>query len=196
MEKDEVEIVFGTDGKVRSIYKDSLQPLFHELGKVKVNRASNVEWEQTQDGKEHGWTVRAAHDRELAIRCILTDGHYQRVVSKQGELLYFNSREAALETELEHFWELLPPQKREDVVMLTRAEFNALLEYSTSLPTGTTVGKRWKRNKAVTLRTTGLSRVDRDDWWMGEYVEETQEPWKSQGYVGIKWRKIEIKETP
>lgn len=190
MEKNEVEMVFGTDGKVRSIYKDELQPLFHDLGKVKVDRASNVEWEQSPDGKDHGWTVRAAHDRELAIRCILAEGHFKRIVSKQGELLYFNSREAALETELEHFWELLPPQKKEDVAVLTRKQFDALLEYSCSLPTGTTIGKQWK------CRRPYIDDGNPPDWYLGEYVEDPNPEYRQKGYVGIKWRKIEIKETP
>ena len=40
-----------------------------------------------------------------------------------------------------HAWVLaLPP------LHLTRAEFEALPEYSCSLPTGTTPGKRWRRH--------------------------------------------------
>jgi hypothetical protein len=36
--------------------------------------------------------------------------------------------------------------KAEAVVLLTRAEFARLGEYSCSIPTGVTIGKRWKRN--------------------------------------------------
>jgi hypothetical protein len=106
-----VEFEFSPTGTVRSIYKDELQPVFKELGKQKVQRASNVEWEESPDGRDNGWTVRAAHDPELAVRAVLKDSAYRRVVSKNGELLYFTTREHALEAEVEHFWELLPHSK-------------------------------------------------------------------------------------
>lgn len=102
-----IAINFTPQGVMRSIYKDELLPLYESLGKPKVQRASNVEWEESSDGS--GWTVRSAHDPELAIRSILQDCCYKRVVSRIGDLLVFVTREAALEAEVEHFWELLPP---------------------------------------------------------------------------------------
>jgi hypothetical protein len=197
-----IEMLVMPDGTSRCVYKDELIDVYDAIGPKKVKRASNVEWE-TVDG-QGGWTVRSAHDVDLAIRVQLRDGAYHKVVSRAGEILLFNTREAALENEVEFFWELLPPHAPPkfvptETIELTRKEFAALLEYSTSIPTGTTIGKRWRCNKAVTRVHDGthdeFGRVC-DDWWMGEYVEETQEPWKMKGYVGIKWRKILIRETP
>lgn len=90
--------------------------------------------------------------------------------------------------------------------------FKALGEYSTSLPTGTYIGKRWKKNNSVcpefecsnckkkfrgwassgqpcpnAAQCEGtLSRLTQpDDWWMGEYFDIG-----SEKEVGIRWRKI------
>lgn len=55
-------------------------------------------------------------------------------------------------------------------LILTRAEFDALPEYSASLPTGTTVGKRWKRLNGVhdyEFMASGGEPV----WMIGEFVE-------------------------
>lgn len=67
-------------------------------------------------------------------------------------------------------------------VMLTQAEFDELPHYSLSLPTLTTVGKRWKR-KVYDLPQYKYR------WQMGEYVE--LDP-PQEGQVGIKWRNIEV----
>lgn len=91
--------------------------------------------------------------------------------------------------------------------------FKALGEYSASLPTGTYIGKRWKRNAenapqwkcsvcdakfagwgSEGQRCPGapgpcdgtLSRIEvAADWSMGEYFDMG-----SEDKVGIKWRKI------
>jgi hypothetical protein len=83
------------------------------------------------------------------------------------------------------------------LVELTQAEFDSLGEYSTSIPTGKTVGKRWKRN----VNCGGLrfeNKVDETEarmlgpeWWLGEYKED--EP-PSPDHVLIVWSKIVIKE--
>jgi len=87
------------------------------------------------------------------------------------------------------------PQEVE-VVELTRAEFDALLEYSCTVPTGTTIGKRWKKNAdAYQGQHTILSKAVEDitglpqNWWMGEFVEDPDPK-----MIGIKWRKIQLKE--
>lgn len=73
-----------------------------------------------------------------------------------------------------------PPTSAEtDVVRLTQAEFNALLDYSASLPTGTTIGKQWKRRNDYYDESKG--------WRLGEYVEHP-----NPDLVGIRWRDIEI----
>ena len=48
-----------------------------------------------------------------------------------------------------------------DGAYMTMREFNELLEYSCSLPTGTTAGKRWKRGWPY--------MQPRQSWHMGEY---------------------------
>jgi len=64
------------------------------------------------------------------------------------------------------------------VVRMTEKALADLLEYSCSLPTGTTIGKQWKR------------KVDKHGWRLGEYVED-QDP----NMVGIIWRCIEVVEA-
>ena len=71
------------------------------------------------------------------------------------------------------------------VIRLSDAELMNLLEYSTSLPTGTTVGKRWKRAKNI--------RAPGEGWLIGEYTKSDVE-----GQVGISWFDvvIGIQDTP
>lgn len=102
----DVELEIGPTGTIRTIYKDEKLPLLHDLGKVTVKRASNVEWEEISG--QSGWTVRAAHDPELAIRLVIRDCAFRQVVAKEGDIAVFVSREAALESEERFFWELLP----------------------------------------------------------------------------------------
>jgi len=64
------------------------------------------------------------------------------------------------------------------VVELSDAEFDALPEYSCSLPTGTTIGKRWKRGEPYGQPTR---------WLLGEYVEHAD-----PGKVGIRWSRIAV----
>lgn len=72
-----------------------------------------------------------------------------------------------------------PPDDESHPLQLTQAEFNALLEYSTSLPTGKAIGKRWKRKQ-------------RNGWWIGEYVKDPDE-----SMVGIVWtRYVEPPASP
>lgn len=52
------------------------------------------------------------------------------------------------------------------IVKMTGAEFDALPEYSASLPTGTTIGRQWKVNRV------GLA----PHWWMGMYTRELPMP--------------------
>lgn len=93
--------------------------------------------------------------------------------------------------------------KDDKTAIVTPDEFDALLEYSTSIPTGTIVGKVWKRkytviDKAVPLGITfpwpicdGRVAMDcrveqkHDLWQLGEYVED-----KDPTMIGIKWRDL------
>lgn len=65
-----------------------------------------------------------------------------------------------------------------EVERISRAAFDKLLDYSATLPTGTTIGFRWRRQLA-----------DRS-WLTGEYVKSDQ-----PGHVGIKWRRAVINEA-
>lgn len=67
-------------------------------------------------------------------------------------------------TNVEKAWQDNPlPRLR-----LTAAEFNALPEYSASLPTGTTPGKRWKRLDGAFDRDF-VRRGGKPRWMIGEY---------------------------
>lgn len=61
---------------------------------------------------------------------------------------------------------------------VTMAEFAALSEYSTTLPTGTTIGKKWKRKHPL-------------GWMMGEYIDIDR-----VDQVGIKWSRIQVETSP
>lgn len=68
------------------------------------------------------------------------------------------------------------------LVVLTQKEFRELPEYSTSLPTGTTIGKKWKRQKDWQDASKG--------WLMGEYI-----PNPNPKKVGIHWREVVVWEN-
>lgn len=77
-----------------------------------------------------------------------------------------------------------------DTVYLSQKEFDSLLNYSCSLPTGTTVGKRWKCNRNA-YREPPSKREP--DWWMGEYYMDETIP---EGQIGIRWSKIVVGVLP
>ena len=89
------------------------------------------------------------------------------------------------------------PSKPSPTVQLTKREFDELSEYSCTLPTGTTLGKRWKRDQNAYRHPVcahlhifdGTREPDfrGPSWWMGEYV-----PDPDPKMVGIRWYKIEI----
>jgi hypothetical protein len=64
-------------------------------------------------------------------------------------------------------------------IMLSAREFESLLDYSRSLPTGQTVGKRWRREIYDTAPGSQATYV------MGEYVESLV-----PGKIGIEWTPI------
>lgn len=71
----------------------------------------------------------------------------------------------------------------EDGAYMDKREFDGLLEYSTTMPTGTTIGKVWKREMPRGAKMP--------DWWLGEYYDI-----HSEISVGIRWRKIFIEPPP
>ena len=108
MQEKKLELEVGPDGVIRTIYDDSLNKFAEDIGGEisTVCRLSNVEWEEIDGHK--GWTVRAAHDRELALRY----NPYPEVgAGREGRLIVFESRENALKWEHVFAPDLLPPRK-------------------------------------------------------------------------------------
>jgi hypothetical protein len=60
--------------------------------------------------------------------------------------------------------------------VISREDLAKLGEYSTTLPTGTTIGKRWRRNVQVHRRGVPA------EWMIGEYVTDP-----NPAFVGIRW---------
>lgn len=67
-------------------------------------------------------------------------------------------------------------------VVMPRAEFAALLDYSCSLPTGVVIGKRWRRKKDYYDESKG--------WLLGEYYALEG----NDREVGIRWSELLIAE--
>lgn len=99
-----LEVSISADGGVRAYYNDDVPELGKELGTMKIERASNIEWEDEYEG----WTIRAAHDPTLALRFVDGAGV---VISREGEMASFTSREEALKEEIHYFWELAEKPK-------------------------------------------------------------------------------------
>lgn len=98
-----------------------------------------------------------------------------------------------------------------DATRLTRKEFDEMLEYSCSIPTGKAIGKRWKRDENFNGRTEQnvidtvekslatddpwLQKFAKGDWLMGEYMVDPEAKMCADGKpdtVLIKWTRIEI----
>lgn len=90
---------------------------------------------------------------------------------------------------------------KEEYVELTQEEFDKNLsdwgEYSCSLPSGTTIGKKWFRNEdayrpgqeGLVARAESKMAGVFPDWWQGEFAEcDPPEP----NRVLIVWRKVRI----
>ena len=70
-----------------------------------------------------------------------------------------------------------PPTERvlvdDDHALMTTADFDQLLEYSSSIPTGTYPGKMWKRD-------------EQGEWWLGWFSAHPTDP----KLLRIHWRRI------
>lgn len=77
-----------------------------------------------------------------------------------------------------------------DARPMTQREFDALLEYSTTLPTGTTPGKAWK------CRRPYWAPRERADWWRGTYGLPYPEGHEHHGQIPIGWRRIHVIGRP
>lgn len=77
-----------------------------------------------------------------------------------------------------------------DDLLLTRSEFKDLLEYSTTLPTGTIPGKCWKRRQPF------WAKPEDAEWWRGSYGLPYPEGHQHHGQIPIGWRRIRVAGTP
>ena len=68
---------------------------------------------------------------------------------------------------------------------LSENDLSSLLTYPTSIPTGATLGKRWKRNPLH--RSCSDSNLPKYMWMVGEYV-----PHPDPGLVGIRWYRVKV----
>lgn len=68
---------------------------------------------------------------------------------------------------------------------ISREYLRNLPEYSTSIPTGAIVGKRWKRNPLH--REVRSSELPEHLWTVGEYV-----PHPDPELVGIRWYRVDV----
>lgn len=75
------------------------------------------------------------------------------------------------------------PWKPRPTLVLSKREFEDLPEYSCSLPTGTTIGKRWKRDRNFGRRSDRVG----PEWDVAEYAES-----EIPGMVDIHWYDVEI----
>lgn len=115
------------DGTIRTIYKDELIDFAEKIGgdMTTVCRASNVEWEKVEKPLNarfpdiKGWSVRAAHDPELALRVEssvnggIGDRYVDTLVCSRNPnlaIMLFSTREIALQAEVKFFHQLLPPK--------------------------------------------------------------------------------------
>lgn len=78
--------------------------------------------------------------------------------------------------------------KGRPILRLTYQQFKDLPEYSATNPTGTTIGKRWKRYDGA-HDLVWLARGGIPYWVVGEYALHLTEPEK---YVRIIWYKLVI----
>lgn len=77
-----------------------------------------------------------------------------------------------------------------DRAFMTARELRSLLEYSTSLPSGTTAGKRWRR------AVWPWRNKPNDEWRLGEYGVPFPEGHKYHGEIPIIWRQIIVTDVP
>lgn len=121
--KETFELKVGPDGTIETIYQDGIEQFAEEMGAevATVCRASEVEWEEIPAPINHrfprlkGWSVRSVRNKDKALRIESSlnagvgDRYIDTIVCSDNQHLaiaLFESREAAIEQEIKHFWEL------------------------------------------------------------------------------------------
>lgn len=69
-----------------------------------------------------------------------------------------------------------------DRAVMTPDVFEALDDYSCTLPSGAIINKRWRARHPYVYQTDGSN-----EWWLGEYAEHQAD---QENLVSIIWRKI------
>ena len=78
---------------------------------------------------------------------------------------------------------MLSVAKARNTIRLYRWELESMGEYSTTLPSGTTIWKQWKRN---------INSYRHDPYWVvGQY-----HPSRGDGMVMIRWFEVVLKQGP
>ena len=75
------------------------------------------------------------------------------------------------------------------VEVISRKDLETLLEYSCSLPTGTTIGKRWRRDTHFNTPRKPDQTIE-PEWQIGEYYElppGQDKDARGNDLVGIHW---------
>ena len=78
-------------------------------------------------------------------------------------------------------------------LVISRPDLENLLEYSTTLPTGTIIGKRWRKDVNAIKAMFGGKLGLEPEWAIGEYVHSDEIDWIALGeeslpnQIGIKW---------
>lgn len=73
------------------------------------------------------------------------------------------------------------------ITYVTQTEFEALVEYSCSIPGAATIGKQWKRHVPNMRYAVCAKNLDCGHWFLGEYI-----PHKMEGFVGVRWTKLVV----
>lgn len=106
-----------------------------------------------------------------------------RVLALRRQALY----SPPLMTDDEHVWKQSPAWTSITIVdgtaVMSFKTFESLSDYSCTIPSGTIIGKRWRRREPY---------GGPGEWWMGEYAE-TNPP--DPNRVNIIWRAIHVYHT-
>jgi len=68
-------------------------------------------------------------------------------------------------------------------IVISREDLRKMLEYSCTLPTGTYLGKRWRRDIHEPKRNAGQLGLE-PEWVIGEYIPD---PKHDPEMIGIRW---------
>lgn len=102
-------------------------------------------------------------------------GSRQRVQSKEERKRFEDNYDAIFKKKEE------TPSQR--VVKMTKKEFDELGEYSLTLPTGPSPGRRWKCARPA---------FNPKNWYLGEAYELPKDDPEHDKQVGIRWSLIQI----